>query len=42
MYFFALFAQFALATLLAGIVKTATGKACNKCITLSQLGLGCV
>jgi len=28
--------------LLAGIVKAATGKACNECKTLGQLGLVCV
>jgi len=39
---FALFACFAWAALLAGITKTATGKACNECKTLSQLGLVCV
>jgi len=32
---FALFAWFAWAALLAGIVKAATGKACNECKTLS-------
>ena len=26
----------------AGIAKTATGKACNECKTLGQLGLVCV
>jgi len=36
---FALFTWFARAALLAGIVKTATGKACNECKTLGQLGL---
>jgi len=36
---FAVFAWFAWAKLLAGIAKTATGKACNKCNTLGQLGL---
>jgi len=36
---FALFAWFARAELLAGIAKTATGKACNECKTFSQLGL---
>jgi len=39
---FALFEWFAGAALLAGIVKTATGKACNECKTLGQLGLICV
>jgi len=39
---FALFAWFARAALLAGIAKTATGKACNQCKTLGQLGLVCV
>jgi len=39
---FTLFTWFAWATLLAGIVKTATGKACNECKTLGQLGLVCV
>jgi len=39
---FALFAWFARAALLAGIAKTATGKACNECKTLGQLGLVCV
>jgi len=38
----ALFALFARAALLAGIVKTATDKACNECKTLGQLGLVCV
>jgi len=32
-------AWFARAALLAGIPKTATGKACNECKTLGQLGL---
>jgi len=36
---FALFARFARAALLAGIAKAATGKACNECKTLGQLGL---
>jgi len=36
---FALFAWFAQAALLAGMAKTATGKACNECKTLGQLGL---
>jgi len=36
---FALFAWFSRAALLAGIAKTATGKACNECKTLGQLGL---
>jgi len=35
----ALFTWFDRAMLLAGIVKTATGKACNECKTLGQLGL---
>jgi len=35
-------AWFAWAELLAGIAKTATGKACNECKTLGQLGLDCV
>jgi len=35
---FALFAWFAQATLLAGIAKTATGKACNECKTLGESG----
>jgi len=39
---FALFALFTLAALSAGIVKTATDKACNECKTLGQLGLICV
>jgi len=39
---FALCTWFALAALLVGIVKTATGKACNKCKTLGRLGLVCV
>jgi len=39
---FALFAWFARAVLLVGIVKAATGKACNECKTLGQLGLVCV
>jgi len=30
------------AALLAGIAQTATGKACNECKTLGQLGLVCV
>jgi len=34
---FALFAWFAQAALLTGIIKTATGKACNECKTLVQL-----
>jgi len=37
-----LFAWFARAALLTGIAKTATGKACNECKTLGQLGLVCV
>jgi len=36
---FALFVWFARAALLAGITKTATGKACNECKTSGQLGL---
>jgi len=39
---FVLFAWFAQAALLAGINKTATGKACNECKALGQLGLICV
>jgi len=39
---FALFAWFAWAKLLAGIAKTATGKACNECKTLGRLGPDCV
>jgi len=39
---FAIFTWFARAALLAEIVKTATGKACNECKTLGQLGLVCV
>jgi len=39
---FALFVWFAGAALLAGIVKTATGKAYNECKTLGHLGLVCV
>ena len=39
---FALFAWFVQAALLAGIVKTATGKACNEWKTLGQLGLICI
>jgi len=39
---FALFAWFARAALLAGIVKTATGKACKECKTLGQLIQVCV
>jgi len=38
---FALFAWFAQAALLAGITKTATGKACNECKTFGQLALVC-
>ena len=38
----ALFAWFALAALLAGIGKTATGKACNECKTNSRLPLSCI
>jgi len=41
-YVFCVFACFAWATLLAGIAKTATGKACNECKALGQLGLVCV
>jgi len=40
--YFALFASFARAALLAGIAKTATGKACNECKTLAELGLVCI
>jgi len=40
--YIALFAWFARAALLAGITKTATGKVCNECKTLGQLGLVCV
>jgi len=36
--YFALFAWFARAALSAGIAKIATGKACNECKTLGQLG----
>jgi len=36
------FVCFGRAALLAGIVTTATGKACNECKTLGQLGLVCV
>jgi len=39
---FALFAWFARAALLAGIAKTAAGKACNECKALGQLGTVCV
>jgi len=39
---FALVAWFARAALLVAIAKTATGKACNDCKTLGQLGLVCV
>jgi len=39
---FALFAWFTRAALLVEIAKTATGKACNECKTLGQLGLVCV
>jgi len=39
---FALFAWFARAALLAGIVMAARGKACNERNTLGQLGLVCV
>jgi len=38
----ALFAWFARAALFAGIVNIVTGKPCNKCKTLGQLGLVCV
>jgi len=38
---FALFAWFVRATLLAGIAKAATRKACNECKTLGQSGLVC-
>jgi len=37
----ALVAWFVRAELLAGIAKTATGKACIECKTLGQLGLDC-
>ena len=36
---FALFAWFARTVLLAGIAKTATGKAWNECKTLGKLGV---
>jgi len=36
---FALFAWFGQAALLAGVAKTATGKACNEYKTLGKLGL---
>jgi len=36
---FAIFAWFARTALLAGIDKTATGKACNEWKTLDQVGL---
>ena len=36
---FALFALFARAALLAGVAKTATGKACNKCKTMPAASL---
>ena len=39
---FALFAWFARGELLAGIAKTATGKACDECKTLGRLELVCV
>jgi len=39
---FAIFAWFAQAVQLAGIAKTAIGKAYNECKTLGQLGLVCV
>jgi len=39
---FALFAWFARAVLLAGIAKTATGKALNECKRLGHMGLVCV
>jgi len=39
---FALIAWLARAALLAGIAKTATGKACNECKTLGESGLLCV
>jgi len=35
---FAFFAWYARAELLAGIAKSATGKACNECNTLGRLG----
>jgi len=38
---FALFAWFARAALLVGTAEAATGKACNECKTLGQLGLVC-
>jgi len=38
---FALFAWFARTVLLAGIAKTATGKAYNECKAFGQLGLVC-
>jgi len=38
---FVLVAWFARAALLAGIAKAATGKPCNECKTLGQLGLVC-
>jgi len=42
MCFALLFAWFAWAALLAGFTKTVTGKACNECKTLGQLGLVCI
>jgi len=38
----ALCVWFAWAALLAGIVNTATGKACNECKTIGQLRLVCL
>jgi len=40
--YFALFAWFIRAGLLAGITRTETGKACDQCKTLGQLELVCV
>jgi len=39
---FELFAWFGRAALFAGIDKAATGKACNECKSLGELGLVCV
>jgi len=39
---FTLFTLFSRAALLVGMVKIATGKACNECETLGQLGQVCV
>jgi len=39
---FTLFVWFARSELLAGIAKTATGKACKECKTYGRLGLACV